>query len=76
MVALMAKQPKAEARAFGERKEQRFQVIFTTTGLTQLDEMAAEMGLSRSDLIEKMARALYATEKPLRESFLARSVVE
>lgn len=70
----LAKQPKAKANAFGEQKTERFQVLFTSTGLGQLDELANRLTLSRSDLLERMTRALYATaDETLIRAFLSRA---
>lgn len=76
VVDSMARQPKAKAEAFGEKKTERFQVLFTATGLEQLDALAERLGLSRSDLLERMTRALHATgDEPLIRAFLARGEV-
>ncbi len=76
MIQDMAKQPKAKPGSYdGELKTAKFQVLFTQTGLNQLDELAERLGLSRSDLLEKMARALYATKDGvLIQAFLNRAV--
>lgn len=69
----MARQPKAKAELFGQKKTERVQVLLTKDGLEILDLLAEELGLSRSDLIEHMARALNATDKSLRQSFIDRA---
>lgn len=62
MVQEMAKQPKAKAEAYGQKKTERFQVLFTAEGLERLDGLASRLNLSRSDLLEKMTRALYSMQ--------------
>jgi len=71
----MAKQPKAKAEAYGQKKTERFQVLFTAEGLEQLDVLAARLNLSRSELLEQLARALHATaDEGLIRAFLSRAV--
>ncbi len=74
MVATMARQPKAKAEAFGQTKNERFQLLFTAEGLERLDEMVQAMGYSRSDFVERIVRALYNTAPELRDAFLSRAM--
>lgn len=75
MVQDMARQPKAKAEVYGEKKTERFQVLFTATGLEQLDDLASRLNVSRSELLEQMTRALYATsDNGLIRAFLDRAI--
>lgn len=54
----MPKQYKASVNAFGEPKCERFQVLFTETGLHQLDQLCEHCEMSRGDLLERAVRHL------------------
>lgn len=55
----MAKRRRAEPEAHGEKKK-RMNIMLTPTAASSLDDRAALMGISRSELIERMARGSVA----------------
>ena len=56
MVQDVAKQHKAKAEAYGQKKTERFQVLFTADGLAMLDALAEKLKLSRSEFLERSVR--------------------
>jgi tetrahydromethanopterin S-methyltransferase subunit B len=53
----MPKRRRAEPEAHGEKK-QRMNIMLTPTAANVLDSRAEVMGISRSELIERLARGL------------------
>jgi excinuclease UvrABC nuclease subunit len=52
----LIKQHKAKAEAYGQKKTERFQVLFTADGLAMLDALAEKLKLSRSEFLERSVR--------------------
>jgi metal-responsive CopG/Arc/MetJ family transcriptional regulator len=51
----MPRPRRAEKDKYGETK-QRYQIMLTETASTELDNVAEELGITRSELIEKAIR--------------------
>ncbi|MFB2767893.1 ribbon-helix-helix domain-containing protein [Pelatocladus sp. BLCC-F211] len=51
----MPRPKRAEKDKYGETK-QRYQIMLTETASTELDNVAEELGITRSELVEKVIR--------------------
>lgn len=48
---------------FGEKMNKTLQLMLTATGKEKLDKLAKQMGYSKSELIERIARGEFRLEK-------------
>jgi metal-responsive CopG/Arc/MetJ family transcriptional regulator len=55
VLGLVARPRRAEKDKYGETK-QRYQIMLTETASAELDKVSEELGITRSELIEKVIR--------------------
>ena len=56
MLTLMSKDYRVKAGSWGESK-QRFQIMLTETAIDRIDAIADELKLTRSEVLERLARS-------------------
>ena len=66
MMAMALKDKRVSSRSWGESK-QRINVMLTPTAIAAIDSVADELGLTRSEVLERLARSESLNADELRE---------
>jgi hypothetical protein len=66
MMAMALKDKRVSSRSWGESK-QRINVMLTPTAIAAIDSVAGELGLTRSEVLERLARSPSLNTDELRE---------
>ena len=65
-MAMALKDKRVSSRSWGESK-QRINVMLTPTAIAAIDSVAGELGLTRSEVLERLARSPSLNTDELRE---------